>query len=153
MIYLQIPNLKGGVTDGKFAGCSEILYTTLGVSCPANMNTGATYNRSKSRPSFSEIAIIKELDSMSTPLFDYVHSHQLISEANIYHCDNSGDYLSYGLSNILITNRSIDCVGKLRPFEYLTLNYTKIQENYIPRDSSNREGSPLRSGYDISKVC
>lgn len=58
-------------------------------------------------------------------------------------------FLSYELTNALISGYSIEAPAEGHPIETLSLNFTKITETFNPRDSK-LTGSPSSVTYDVT---
>ena len=60
-------------------------------------------------------------------------------------------FLSYELTDCIITNYSIEAPEEGHPVETLALNFTKITETFNPRDSK-MTGSPTTVTYDVKSA-
>ncbi|MDF2867612.1 MAG: Hcp1 family type secretion system effector, partial [Gammaproteobacteria bacterium] len=61
-------------------------------------------------------------------------------------------YLKYELTNGLLSNYSVSSDGESPPFESLSLNFTKIEMNYIDYDSTTKQSKPIPAVYDLTQV-
>lgn len=150
-VYMEIEGIKGNVTaDGhkEWIGLSSFGYgVARGVSTPA----GATKNREVSAPSFSEIAVTKEMDQASPYLFAEACTGKG-KKVKVHFCRTSQDkletYLEYELENAVISSYNVSSSGE-RPMESFSLNFTKIVTKYIPWKEDHAKDAPHPAGYDL----
>jgi type VI secretion system secreted protein Hcp len=65
--------------------------------------------------------------------------------------DKVDTFMSYDLSNCLITNYAISAPGEGPPTETLSLSFTKITETFNPKDAK-LTGSPTTVTYDVTSA-
>jgi type VI secretion system secreted protein Hcp len=157
-IYLKIPSTSGNVTTEGFKNWIEVSDIEFsGVSAPVNMQIGNSINRNSSRPKFGEVTIIKNQDQSSNVLFDAVHSGQSFDQVEFNYTSTGSQSVVYGkliLTNAMVTHYSDSHHGDAQgtPQEIVRFAYTKMQRTVVPRDATNKPGSPNSAGYDLEKA-
>ena len=51
----------------------------------------------------------------------------------------------------MVTSYNIAGTSSDVPTDQISLNFTKIEFEYIPQNADGTAGSPIRAGYDIGK--
>jgi len=156
-IYMKPDGISGDVTAKGYQDwieCQQLYFG--GVSKAVHTAVGDSDNRIQSRPYFSEIALVKYSDISSPAIFEYAHSNAVIPQVDI-HLIATGDSLSayekYVLSNVYVSHASREfSAGQARPYEFVTLNYEKIETTFIPRNAKGQAGTPIRAGYNLSQA-
>lgn len=144
--FMQVPDIKGSVSEPSHAGWIEVSSFQWGVGRSTSVPTGASSDREGKTPSVSSIVVTKSTDSASPNLFHAAvtgqHFPQVVLE--VLTRDGSKRY-QFVLSDVLIS--SAKPVPGDRPTESLTLNFTKIEFRTTP--TSGPSSSPLAVTYDI----
>jgi type VI secretion system secreted protein Hcp len=151
-IYMQYGSIKGSVTAAGHAGWIEVNSFQWGVGRGISSPTGSSCDRDASAPSVSEIVVTKPTDIATVNIL----RESLGGEGQEVTIDFSKTdqgalsvYLSYTLSNTLISGYSISSGGDL-PEESISLNFTKIQCRDLLPGAANPDGTPATVGYDLS---
>lgn len=63
--------------------------------------------------------------------------------------DKVQEFMTYKLTNCIISSYDIDAEGEKEPAEELTLSYSAIEVSYKDHDASNKSGNPQRVSYDV----
>ncbi len=153
--YLKIKTLRGNVSTKGFEGAIECNTLSHNMKRAINTRPGSTQSRETSSLAVSELTLTKPIDQSSPHLLQQVCSAHAIPQAEIHVCQTSTNpsaYLKYILDNVIISSRSVQVSDGLEPVEVLSLNFTKIQESYVPRDSRNKYLTPITAGYDLKKA-
>ncbi len=153
-IYMKLPDVKGSVQTKHYTGWIEIEDLDFsGLTNPLDMTVGNRMNRSGTRPSFGQIALLKCLDDSSIHLFDAVHSNKVYPSIEFHYVTTGDEPFTYAkttLSNGAITHYSEvfnKSVGQ--PRESIHIAYTQIERSFTPRDAQNRASSPMIAGYNL----
>ena len=154
-IYLEFDGIKGNVTAEGYKDQIGVMSFSFGVGRAISMEPGNISNREATRPSISEITITKEMDNASAALFKESVTGSAGKKVKIHFVQTGADkvqeYCTYELENCLLSSYSISADGgDSRPFENITLSFSKILVNQVASDASNKGGSPNRVGYDLS---
>ena len=150
-IFLKFEGINGTVTAAGHEKWIDVQSMQWGVGRGISSSPGTTKDREASHPSVSEVVITKLLDETSPKFF----TEACVGKGKVVeiHLCKVGDkletYMEYKLTNVMISGYSVSSGGD-RPMESLSLNFTKIEMNYIPYDDKHAAGSPVRSGYDLA---
>jgi len=152
-IYLKFGNVKGNVTADGYAGQIAIISADFGVSRSVSMEAGNLSNRESSKPTLSQISITKKADNSVAALFKEALTGSAGQEAVLTFVRTGSDkvqeFMSYKLTNCIISSYNISAVGDEEPTESLTLSYSAIEVSYKDHDASNKSGNPQRVSYDV----
>jgi len=153
-IYLKLGNVKGNVTAAGFEGQIAVQSVSFGVSRTVTMEPGNLSNREASKPTLSEITITKLADNSVAAIFKEALTGSAGQEAVITFvrtgADKVQDFMTYKLTNCIISSYSISAAGDEEPAENLALSYSAIEVSYKDHDSSNKSGNPQRVSYDLT---
>ncbi|HXE55727.1 MAG TPA: type VI secretion system tube protein Hcp [Tepidisphaeraceae bacterium] len=156
-IFMKFGTISGEVTLKGYAGDIQLNSFQWGVGRGISSPTGGSSDREASAPSVSEITITKTMDKTSPLLLKEALVGQGVSEVDIFLVDTARalgkagtpgqpvTYAEYVLSNVMISGYSVSSGGD-RPTESLSLNFTKVQFNYIPNSST----TPVSTVYDLA---
>ena len=156
--YLQIPSIKGSVTDSKHKGWIKVDSLDLCNERSIHVEPGSGANREYSTPRISDLILAKELDASSPYLFQKSLTGSTLGKIVIQACNISNNkqvYLEYTLHDALISHYHISGVSPDDHDsckEMVHLNFTKVQMKYIPQGANGKSSSPLISGYDIGEA-
>ena len=154
-IYMKFPGATGNVTAKGHEGWIGLETFDMETNRSIHTTPGRINDRDATRPHFSEISIIKRIDSASPAFFHAVTVGKAVNDVEIHVCATSNELspiLKYKLSNVIVSHRGIQILKHIGPMVKLRLNFTAIEETVIPWDSSNQEKSPMTSGYDLEKA-
>jgi len=159
-IYMKIPNIQGSTTEKTHSGWIELKSMDFGTHRNISVQPGSVSDRENYILRISDFSVTKILDQSSPELFEASCVGASNGTVIIQACRTSpngfDDYLQYTLSDAIISHYDINGFSSDsesdEPVETVRLNFTKIEMKYVPRDSSNRSGSPVICGYDIEKA-
>jgi type VI protein secretion system component Hcp len=156
-IYLKVPDVKGNVSTTKFENWIEIHDVEFGgITNPVSMRVGSVTDRNASAPRFGQVTLLKSTDQSSTDFFEAAHDGTVFKEMEFNYVSSGSEPTVYGkltLTDAMVTyfaDKHHEAADK--PLELIRLAYTQIKKTVIPRDSKNKLGSPLITGYDIEKA-
>lgn len=155
--YMKIKGIDGHVTTKGYEKWIELKSIGFNVNRSLSTTSGNVTDRERTKPTLSEITVMKEIDKTTPDLFSAAcgtrEGGKAIDEIEIHICQTSGDsvkpYIEYKLNNVLLSNYVVAGDEKGRPQETVALNYDKIQMNYTSHDEKHSAGSPARAGYDL----
>lgn len=152
-IYLKFGNVKGNVTADGYAGQIAVSRVKFGVARSVSMEAGNLSNRESTKPNLSAITISKSADNSVAALFKEALTGSAGQEATITFVRTGSDkvqeFMSYKLTNCIISSYDIEAEGDEQPTEELTLSYSAIEVSYKDHDASNKSGNPQRVSYDV----
>jgi len=158
MIFMKYDGIaKGSSTtkghEGK-DGWTEITSVQWGVGRGiASAHQGA--EREASRPSVSEIVVAKPLDLASYRLFEealWGDGKTVTIHFTKTNKDAQETYMEYILDNVLVSGFSTSSGGD-RPTETVSLNFTRIEYNYVSQDAKNDKGETPKTEYNLAAVA
>jgi len=152
-MYLKLGNVKGNVTASGYEGQIAVMSVHFGVARSVSMEPGNVSNREASKPSLSEITITKLADNSVAALFKESLTGSSGQEATITFVrtgtDKVQDFMTYKLSDCIISSYSISAQGDEEPIENISLSFSAIEVSYKDHDASNKTGNPQRAAYNI----
>jgi len=154
VIYMHIEGVSGTVTDPGHENWIEISSLAFGVgrgivsSSPGNQS-----NREASTPSFTEIRVEKVMDETSPTLFVLACIGKA-TKVEIHLCEPTTRaanqvYTTYVVSDVLISNYTVNVDGGSRPRENLSFNFSRFETKFIPYGADGQAGTPVPGGYDL----
>ncbi len=153
-IYLEYKGIPGNVTAEGFEKHIEVDSVSFGVNRPLSMTPGKMANREVGKPNVTEVHLTKRADNSVAALFKEAVSGSAGKDVVIKFVrtgsDNVEEFMTYSLYDCLVSGYNISAHGDEEPNEEITLSFSKCEINYTDYDSSNKSGSPQRSGYDLT---
>lgn len=152
-IFLKYGSIKGETTQLTHKDWIEVNSFQWGVGRGVASGVGGGSKREATAPSVSEITITKTMD-ISSPLLlkEALGGKAVEVKLELTQTDNSGKHVSYQkyvLSDTLISGYSISSGGD-RPSESVSLNFTKIDSEYLNIDDKFASKTTGHIVFDIS---
>lgn len=152
-IYLKFGSVKGNVTADGFTGQIALLTAEFEGSRKVTMETGNLSNRESGKPNLTPFQITKQADSSAAGLFKEFLTGSAAQEAVLSFVRTGSskveEYLSYKLSNCIVSYYRLSGQDEGHPIENIELSYSAIEASYKDHDASNKAGNPQRVAYDI----
>ena len=153
-IYMKADGIIGGVTSIGYAGMTEVSEVAFdGISNGANTVVGQDSDRITRRPHVGKVRLVKSADKSSHHFFQAAHKGTVIDSIELYYVTAGNPPFTYQkikLTNPIVSHYSSEHNNESQTAtEYITLDYTAIEQTFIPRDEKNNPQSPLISGYDL----
>ena len=151
---LEIDGIKGESVDKKFPGAMEIESFSWGVTNAGSFSMGTGGGAGKA--SLQDFHITTNLSSASPVLMQSCATGQHIKKA-ILHVRKQGggiegsqlEYYSWKFTDLLVTSfQTGGSSGSPLPTEQISLNFAKIEINYLPQDDKGNLGSPTIFKWD-----
>jgi type VI secretion system secreted protein Hcp len=152
-VYVKYGSLAGEVTAKGYENWMEAGSFQWGVGRGISSGTGGGSKREATAPNVSEIVITKTMDAIS-PLILKEALGGKATEVKIHMTQTDGAgkqvaYQKYILTNTLISGYSLSSGGD-RPSESLSLNFTKIDSEYIKINDKFETTTTGHVIYDIA---
>ena len=146
--YLKLDGVKGESHDAIHTGWIEVLAYSFGVS-PGS--TGSGSGGAASNVSFSDLRIIKVLDTSSPILFQDDASAKVITTGTLELVRPNGQvFMDYKLSNVHVTGvQDLGSGSDGTTDEQVTLRFSKIEWDYTPYDQTGQPGDTVTSSWDL----
>jgi type VI secretion system secreted protein Hcp len=153
-IYMKYAALEGEVTATGYEKWVEIQSVQWGVGRGISTpSAGGDSKREASAPSISEIVVTKTFDAFSPlALKEAVGGKGVEVKIHLTRTDDSGKHVAfqkYVLDNAMISGYSISSGGD-RPSESISLNFTKVDSEYMKIDSKFKATTTGHVIYDIA---
>lgn len=152
-IFLKYGELKGEVTASTHKEWIEVHSFQWGVGRGISSGVGGASKREASAPSVSEITITKSFDAASPLMMKEALGGKAVTvKFDMTQTDNGGKHIAYQkyiLTNCLISGYSISTGGD-RPSESLSLNFTKIDSEYLKIDDKFASATTGHVIYDMA---
>jgi type VI secretion system secreted protein Hcp len=138
--FLQLEGVHG--ESAERPGAIEISSFSWGASRGVGAPTGGAADRAHGAPSVSEIHVTKLVDAASPDLMHASVSGRHFHTAVLYMRKAGGDprsaepYLTYRLTDVIISSYQTSGHGSDRPTESLTLNFARIEMEATGPDRS-----------------
>lgn len=153
-IFLKYGDIKGETTQLTHKEWIEVHSFQFGVGRGISSGVGGGSKREATAPSVSEITLTKTFDISSPLLFkESIGGKAVVAKIELTQTDNSGKHVSfqkYILTNTLISGYSVSSGGD-RPSESLSLNFTKIDSEYLNIDDKFAAKTTGHVIYDIAE--
>jgi type VI secretion system secreted protein Hcp len=155
-IYMKYDSIPGDVTAEGHASWIELNSLQWGVNRFIKTDTGSASDRESSAPTVLEVSITKAMDIATPKILQQALQGKGV-EVTIHLCKTDQNelqmYAEYILSNTLISSFSTNTSGD-RPFESLSLNFTKVQYRNVSVGASDDDADdkPESIYYDTAKA-
>lgn len=152
-IFLKYGSIKGETTQVSHKEWIEIQSMQFGVGRGISSGVGGGSKREATAPSVGEITLSKTMDISSNLLLKEALGGKAVDvKIELTQTDNSGKhvaFLKYILTNTLISSYSISSGGD-RPSESLSLNFTKVDSEYLNIDDKFASKTTGHVIFDIA---
>lgn len=151
--YLQIPNIKGSVTDSQHKNWIGIHHLNFVVDNSAFVRPGCVHDRISTIPHISDFTMTKNVDIASPKILEASLGGKVFDKVVVHVCNtDQKPYIEYTLHKAIIRSYDVegddsDTQSHSQIKEVFTINAVKIEMRYMPAGST-----PLSAGYDLEKV-
>lgn len=151
--YIKFDGIDGEVVEKDHDKWVEILSCSQVVHQPGAGAAGSA--RNKGSAVFEDILIRKLGDKSTAKILGLVAKGDRVKTIEIHFCTSTKKgqqaYLTYKLSDVLISSYSCDTSCKDRPQESMALNFAKIEFNYKEVKEGGELGAANPFGWDVNK--
>jgi type VI secretion system secreted protein Hcp len=147
--YLKLDGIDGESQDKGHSGEIEILSFSWGVEQTISRESASGAGAGK--VTIKDITITKHVDKSSPMLMNACATGQHIKTAQLEVVGKSRSQsldLFLKLEDILVSSVQLH-VNTDSPMEVISLNFTKVEEDYVPLDKTGQAGVPVASGIEI----
>ncbi|WP_207480959.1 Hcp family type VI secretion system effector [Arenibaculum pallidiluteum] len=152
-IYVKFDGIQGDATQQNHKNWVDVSSMQFGVGRAISTPTGRAANREASEPSVSEITMTREMDKSSPLFFKEAVSGKSgkTVQIDLVTTGDPGDtYMTYTLTDALVSSYSVSANGSGQPQESISLNFSKIELKYTPHDANHKPQAPVVSSYDLA---
>jgi type VI secretion system secreted protein Hcp len=154
-IFMKYGTENGEVTATGYKDWVELHSFQWGVGRGISAGVGGGSKREASAPSVSEITVSKTLDSFSPiALKEAIGGKGVTVKIDITRTDNAGKHVAfqkYVLEGTMISGYSLSSGGD-RPSESISLNFTKVDNEYLKIDDKFASNTTGHFIYDLTKA-
>lgn len=157
-IYMKYGSIQGDVTESGHVGWIELSSLQWGVGRGIGTATGSGEDREASAPSISEVTVTKDLDKASIKLLTEAYQGDGGSDGATVQIDfvrtmqgKLQIYMTFILNAVMISGFSWSSGGD-RPSESLSLNFTKIETDFIPMKPDGTPDNAVKITYDVGQA-
>jgi type VI secretion system secreted protein Hcp len=153
-VFLKLGDIKGETTQLTHKDWIEVQSFQFGVGRGISSGVGGGSKREATAPSVSEIVVTKTMD-ISSPLLlkAAIGGKAVVAKIELTQTDNNGKHVSYQkyiLTDTLVSGYSISSGGD-RPSESISLNFTKLDSEYLDINDKFEAKTTGHVIYDIAK--
>ncbi len=152
-VFMKYEGIPGNATAEGYADYIRIASIQFGVGRGITMEPGNLANRESTKPSISEITCTTEVDKCVTALFKEAvsgSSGKKVETAIVQTgADKLIEYMTIITLDTLVSGWSFTADADNKGFLTFSLSFAEIDISYNDYDSTNKGGSPLRSGYNL----
>jgi type VI secretion system secreted protein Hcp len=152
-IFIKYGALNGEATAVGYEKWMEVNSLQWGVGRGISAGVGGGSKREATAPSVSEIVVTKTMDAISPLMLkEAIGGDAKEVKIDLTQTDASGKHIAYQkfiLHNTLVSGYSLSSGGD-RPSESLSLNFTKVDSEYLKVDDKFKSTTTGHVIYDIS---
>lgn len=155
-IYLEIDGVKGQSTSDQGKDQIEVLSFSHSVSMPLSYGSPSGGSRTTGRAQLGEMSVTKFTDLATPLLYGKVCGGDSIKtvKLHVFQADSEAgkplEFLTYELSNVVISSLSLSGGSDGRPIESLSLSYTKISCKYQQQKSEHGVAGSTPFSWDVA---
>jgi type VI secretion system secreted protein Hcp len=157
-IYLKLsgPDLKGESTDKEHGQWIEIGEWHHQMHQPSSPSVSTAGGHTAERTEHGDMAVTKELDSASPPLYQALSGGTTFQSAQIDFYRDAGDgkrvkYFEIQLKNVLISQIATAIDDSALPIETIALKYAAIQWKYQKQNIDGGQGGVALGAWSLTK--
>jgi len=154
-IFIKYGDLAGEATATGYEKWMEVQSLQWGVGRGISSGVGGGSKREASAPSVSEIVVTKTMDAISPLMLkEAIGGDAKTVKIDLTQTDASGKHIAYQkyiLTNTLVSGYSLSSGGD-RPSESLSLNFTKVDSEYLKVDDKFKSTTTGHVIYDIASA-
>ncbi len=151
-MFLKITDIEGDSTVKGFEKQIEVgsfSFSTSQATSPIRSNSSHT----NGRPSLSLFSFTKNCDNASPILCKKLWTGATLGSAEFTLCRDEGDnltaFFTIKMENVVIANYSLSGGGGV-PYENVSINYSKIEVNFIPQKDEGGVSGNIPATYDLA---
>lgn len=154
VVVMMIPGIEGESTISDYPKHINIASFNHGISQPMAINPDHQ-GRTTGRITAQEFTVSREMDKASVPIIDALVTAKNLATVKLYLLKSSGLtgdgqtlYMTYELEEAMVSNYQVGG-GMGTPMETFSLNYTKINWNYVPQETTGALKGTVPSNFSI----
>ena len=147
--YIKFDGVDGEAKDKDHVNWSDLMSFQMAIHKPGSGATGSTRNTASAV--FEDFAIAKELDKSSPKLSESILTGKVFPKVEIQLGSSAGTYLSYELTNVMVTSYSIGGGASQIPMEEFSLNFEEIKVTYTEYGSDGKSKGKVETSWKVEE--
>jgi type VI secretion system secreted protein Hcp len=148
-MFLKIDGIEGESTDSKHKYEIDVTSWSFGLTQSVSHVGGGG---GAGQAEFRDLQIVKLMDKSSPKLFLASASGEHLQKAVLTmrkSGDNPVDFVKVTLTDVIVSSFNSDLATNGQPIEEITLNYGKLEFQYVPVDAKGISSTPIKVGWDL----
>ncbi len=153
-IYMHYDGIEGNATAKGYEKWIEVSSFQFGAGRGISTPTGGAANREASAPSVSEVTVTKMMDKASPKLFEaglIGEEGKTVKIAIVRTGKELKEHCVYKFEETLVSGYSVSTGGDT-PSESLSLNFVKFEYSFTGSETTGKDASKMKVGFDIGKA-
>ena len=150
--FLKVDGIDGESTDTGHKGEIDVLAWSWGVS-DVGSTGGPGGGGGAGRAEFDDLHVVTRIGKASPKLILAAAAGTHLKSAVLTAVRGSGKsgdaYLTYHLSDVVVTRVDHEADDGDTPIEEVSLGYAKLEISYRPTSASGKIGPPVSAGWDV----
>lgn len=152
--FLKLDGIKGESRDDKHKDEIQLESWSWGETNAGSGHSGGGHGAGK--VSMQDFHFVMHMNKATPELMLACADGKHLKDA-ILTCRKAGggqnDFFSVKMSDVLVSSYQTggSAHGDVLPVDQVSLAFTKIEFEYKPQDAKGATGSPVKTGYDLSK--
>jgi type VI secretion system secreted protein Hcp len=152
-MFLKLEGVEGEAQDKEHRGEIDVLAWSWGASQSGTTHMGAGGGGGK--VNIQDLSFTKYIDSSTHTLLQRTFDGKHIPEGTLSVRKAGGtplDYVIIKMTDIMVTSVSTGgSGGEDRLTENVTLNFSKVEIDYVPQKADGTGEAPKQAGWDIAE--
>lgn len=152
--FLKIDGIEGESTDVTHKEEIDVLSWSWGVANPTDVGSGGG-GGATGKAAFQDFHFVSRISKASPMLFlscasGTHHKTAALSGVRTAGKSKSAEFLTYKLSDVVVTSDQHSGSDDGVPIEQFSLNYSEIEVSYTQQLASGKFAKPVRAGFDVT---
>ena len=154
-IYIKFESIKGQVTAEGYDDHVAADSAQWGIGRAIATPVGQAENREAGKPSVSEFTFSKPMEAIDVDMINNTCLKETGETVEVKFLRTQENkltvYASFKLYNTLFASYSLSSGGD-NPSVSFSLNFTKVEWSFLPREIEGGDGDPVKGSYDLAKA-
>lgn len=152
--FLELDGIAGGSTADGHAGEIDVLSWSWGAHHAGANSIGS--GSGGAQTDFDDFHFVARISVASPHLLVACATGKHVKTAELTGARVSGKgkataFLTYKLSDVLVTSVEHGDADSGSPIEQFALGYAKIEMTYVPQKTSGKLATPVHAGFDVKQ--
>jgi type VI secretion system secreted protein Hcp len=146
--FIKFDGVDGEATDQDHKDWINLLSFSHSIT---RGDTPSDSTRTRAAATIGDIVVAKEMDKSSPKLAEAALSGMKFPIVEFHMASNSGTYLKYELTNVMVTSYSVSGAADDRPTEEITLNFEEIKVTYTEYDTAGKKKGNVEYSWKVEE--